>query len=119
MFDVEELCRRCIIIDHGKTIYAGDIATLKANEKTKVVEIEVLAVVNEKRFQAALERCEVLERSASQYKLQVETRDAVEVIGELFEACRLSNLNVVPPALESIVEKIFQAERRGREQHVA
>jgi viologen exporter family transport system ATP-binding protein len=119
MFDVEELCRRCIIIDHGKTIYAGDIATLRANEQTKIVEVEILATLNERRFQAALRRCEVLERSAAKLKLQVDARDAVAVIGELFEACRLANLNVVPPALESIVEKIFQAERRGRDHDVA
>jgi hypothetical protein len=31
----------------------------------------------------------------------------VAIIDDLFTACRLANLNVVPPTLESIVEKIL------------
>jgi len=118
MFDVEELCRRCMIIDKGRLIYDGDISRLKANEKHKIVELEVLEVADDRRLQGALQRCQVLEQTATTFRLQVPSFDAVDVIGELLESCRLSNLNVIPPTLESIVEKIFQ-ERSERRDHVA
>ncbi|HXH37628.1 MAG TPA: ATP-binding cassette domain-containing protein [Thermoanaerobaculia bacterium] len=117
LFDVEELCRRCLILERGHLIYNGDIAALKAGEKQKIVEIEVLEVLNARRLHAALERCDVLQRTASSYRLQVAADEAVEIIGELFEACRLSNMNVIPPTLESIVEKLF--EDRRSQSHVA
>ena len=113
MFDVEELCRRCLIIDKGRLIYDGDISALKANEKQKIVELEILEVTDERRLQSALRRCEILERTATTYRLQVPSAETVDVIGDLFEACRLSNLNVIPPTLESIIEKLFE-ERSGR-----
>lgn len=115
MFDVEELCRRCMIVDKGRLIYDGDISTLKANEKHKIVELEILQVIDDRRLQAVLRRCEILERTPSTYRLQVATSEAVDVIDQLFEACRLSNLNVIPPTLESIIEKIFE----GRDSYVA
>ena len=117
LFDVEELCRRCLILERGRLIYDGGIAALKAGEKQKIVEIEIMEVLNARRLHAALERCEVLQRTASSYRLQVAADEAVEIIGELFEACRLSNMNVIPPTLESIVEKLF--EERRSQPHVA
>jgi ABC-2 type transport system ATP-binding protein len=118
MFDVEELCRRCLIIEKGRLIYDGDVSALRAGETHKIVELEILEVGDDRRLQAALRRCEIVDRTATTYKLQVPSHEAVEVIGELFESCRLSNLNVIPPTLESIIEKLFE-ERSGRHEHVA
>ncbi len=112
MFDVEELCHRCLILEKGRLIYDGDIEAMKAAEENKVVELEILEVVDDRRLRAALRRCEVLEQSASKYRLQVASVETVGVISELFESCRLANLNVIPPTLESIVEKLF-AQRRS------
>ncbi len=117
MFDVEELCRRCLILEKGRLIYDGDIAALKATEEHKMVEVEILQVINDRRLQAALRRGELLERTATKVRLQVDSAEAVAVIGELMESCRLANLNVIPPTLESIVEKLF--EQRRSDQHVA
>ena len=117
MFDVEELCRRVLILQKGKLIYDGDIAALKAGDEQKVVELQVVQVLDDRRFQAALGRTQVLERSASKYRLQVEGAEAVCVIGDLMASSRLENLNVIPPTLESIVEKLFARSRSA--QHVA
>lgn len=116
MFDVEDLCRRCLLIEQGRLVYDGDIATLKANEQHKVVELEILETLDRRRLEAAVGRCQVLAEGASSYRLQVPTGAAVEIIDELLASCRPANLNVLPPTLESVVERIFeqrQGEPRG------
>lgn len=117
MFDVEDLCRRCIILEGGKKIYEGDISALKAAERFKTLELEVLEVLARDRFEAVLRRCEVLSEEAPKYRLRVPSEAAVDVIRELFGCCRLSNLNILPPSLEGVVEKIFEAEH-GREENL-
>src|SRR5688500_1368156 len=41
--DIERLCKRLIVIDHGRVIYDGDLESLKAQygpERTLVVDLE-------------------------------------------------------------------------------
>jgi len=118
MFDVEDLCPRCILLDRGRLLYDGDVSALKEGEQEKVVELDLLEVLDEGRFRRALRRCRTWEQERSSYKLQVATERVVEVIEELFASARLANLNVIPPSLESVVERIFKESRdrgdRGR-----
>jgi ABC-2 type transport system ATP-binding protein len=108
MFDVEDVCSRCVIISKGSSVFDGDVATLRANEQHKRLELEIFRTVDEARLERALSRCEVITRKGPRVKLQVPSDEAVEIIGELLESCRLANLNVVPPTLESIVERILE-----------
>jgi viologen exporter family transport system ATP-binding protein len=119
MFDVEDLCRRCVIMSRGEAIYDGDIASLKASESSKVVEFELLKILDERRFRRAVNRCQILEGTESCFKLQVASGEAHQVIDELFDSCRFSNLHIVPPTLESIVRKIFEEDRAKEQQDVA
>jgi ABC-2 type transport system ATP-binding protein len=112
MVDVEELCRRCLIIDRGELIYDGDVAGLKARENYQILEFEVEAVLDEARFRRALARGLLIEQSDLTYKLQVSNGETPQVVEQLLGACRLSGLHVLPPSLESIVRKIFAGEER-------
>lgn len=115
MFDVEDLCRRCIIMNQGKKIYEGAISTLKAAEKYKSMEFEVLEILDKKAFDAVLDHSDVILRQAPNYQLRVASEDALGTIEELFACCRLVNLNILPPSLETIVEKIFDKEKNKEE----
>jgi len=112
MVDVEELCRRCLIVDRGELIYDGDVAGLKARENYQILEFEVEAVLDEVRFRLALARGALLEKSDLTYKLQVPNGETPQVVEQLLGACRLSGLHVLPPSLESIVRKIFAGDER-------
>jgi ABC-2 type transport system ATP-binding protein len=118
MFDVEDLCRRCVIMSRGSVIYDGDVIGLKASASYKLVELEVLQVLNPARFRRALDRCQVLENDGTSYKLQVAGSEAHEVIDGLFESCRFANLHIVPPTLETIIRRIFEEDRAKEQRDV-
>lgn len=113
MFDVEDVCSRCLIISKGSSIFDGDVASLRANEQVKRIDLEIFRTIDEARFERALSRCQILAKDGPTMKLQVPSEETVEIIGELFESCRLANLNVVPPTLESIVERLFEKDEIG------
>lgn len=119
MFDVEDLCRRVIILHRGALVYDGGVAALKEAERFKVLELEVLEVTDERRFHRVLRRCRVLENEGPAYKLRIPAAEAVAIIEEIFASSRPANLNVVPPTLESIIEKIFEPESGEGHQDVA
>ena len=108
MFDVEELCRRCIILREGAKVYDGDIAALKAAERHKIIELDVVEIVDPGRFEAILRRCEVLEGNAVRYRLRVESEIAVQVVQVLFDCARLESVNILPPNLEHVVERMLE-----------
>jgi len=117
MLDVEDLCRRVILIDRGEKIYDGDIGTLKAMEETKIIEAEILGVTDPGLLSEAVARGQVLGQTATNLRLQVQSTETVEIIAKLFSSCHLANLNVLPPSLESIVEKLFSGGVLDQKEH--
>ena len=113
MGDVEDLCRRCLILESGRLIYDGAIASLKVGEGYQIVEFDVEAVLDERRFQGALARGSMVSKDELSYKIQVPNAEASGLIEQLLSSCRLSDLHVLPPTLESIIGKIFDR-RDGR-----
>jgi ABC-2 type transport system ATP-binding protein len=113
MFDVEELCRRCIILREGVKVYDGDIAALKAAERHKILELDVVEILDPDRFQAVLHRCEVLERNDVHYRLRVPSKAAVQVVQTLLDCARLESVNILPPNLEHVVERILEGGIEG------
>ena len=108
MFDVEDLCRRCLVLERGSLIYSGEVAALKADEQVKQIELALLSIDDEPRFSRALARCTVQRRSELDYRLELPSSEAVAVIDEILKSCRLSNLNVLPPSLESIITRLLE-----------
>jgi len=118
MFDVEDLCRRCVIMSRGSVIYDGGVLDLKASGSYKLIELEVLSIDNAPRFRRLLDRCQVLESGATTYKLQVAGTEAQWVIDELFKSCRFANLHIAPPTLEAIIHRIFEEDRAQEQRNV-
>jgi len=108
MFDVEDVCSRCVILSKGSALFDGAVSALKANEEHKRLDVEIFRTLDEARLGNVLDRCEVLAKDGPVLRLKVPSGEAVSIIGELYESCEMANLNVVPPTLESIVERLFE-----------
>lgn len=105
MDDVEEICDRIIMIDHGKLMFDGAISKLVqtyANHKTLVV------VFNGKAEQSDLERLgEVKEFEYPRAVIRVPREKTSAVAAELLQKFDIDDLNINEPELEDIIRVLF------------
>jgi ABC-2 type transport system ATP-binding protein len=112
--DLEALCKRVIIINHGQIVYQDKVSTLKRSFLTsKLVEVRYAEQVSAAFH---IPGTETLKVSKERYgvKLQFDTRKtAVEqVIANLSAAGTIVDITVSDPPLEEVIASIYaQAEK--------
>jgi ABC-2 type transport system ATP-binding protein len=106
MADVEALCRRVIVIHHGRLLFDGDLARLVQRfsaHKTIVVELEGAA--------AGLSRYgEVVAYDDGRVTLRVPKTETASVTGRLLAELPVTDLTVEDPPIEDVIEQIFTQE---------
>lgn len=111
MADVEALCRRVIVIHHGRLLYDGDLTGLLhrfAAHKTITVELEEGSAVPEDRLTALLNGAAV-ERSAVGLTVRVPKAETAAVAGRLLSALPVADLTIEEPPIEQVIEQVFAA----------
>jgi ABC-2 type transport system ATP-binding protein len=107
MADIERLCSRMLIIDHGRVIYDGSLTAIKerfGGERTLVVDLEdempplhvpgaTVTRVDGPRQWLRFRRAETT---------------AAAVISAVAETARLRDLTIEEPAIEDIVRRIYE-----------
>ncbi|MCS0789116.1 ABC transporter ATP-binding protein [Cytobacillus pseudoceanisediminis] len=107
MEDIEKLCERMILIDHGQKVYDGEIAVVKerfGKTRTLIVDLE------ESSYSLQLKGGEVFKEEASRFWIRF-NRDEVsasELIAQITETHNIKDLTVEEPAIESIISRIYQ-----------
>jgi ABC-2 type transport system ATP-binding protein len=110
MRDIEELCKRAIIIDHGRIMYDGALRDLIQRHAThKLIEVQFTQDVP----LAACDRFgEVTECDGSRATLRVE-RDRVPLIAaDLLRELPVADISIVETSAEEVIRGLF-AERGG------
>jgi ABC-2 type transport system ATP-binding protein len=107
MADVEALCRRVVVIHHGRILYDGALAGLAdtfAAYKTIGVALE--------NGQADLSRYgEVIHRDGDWVTLRVPKGETSSVTARLLAEEQVLDLNVEDPPIEDVIELVFAQER--------
>jgi ABC-2 type transport system ATP-binding protein len=106
--DIEALCKRVIIVNHGQIVYQDKVSSLKRRYLTsKLVEVRYAAEVPA-GFQ--LEGTETLKTGRYGVKLRFDTRQTpVEaVIARLAEAGNLVDVTISDPSLEEVIRAIYE-----------
>lgn len=106
MADVEALCRRVIVIDHGKLLFDGDLASLVrrfAPHKTIVVEL-MNGATDLGRYG------EVMEAVDGQVTLRVLKSETARVTEQLLADLEVVDLTVEDPPIEEVIEQVFAQE---------
>lgn len=107
MEDIEKLCERMILIDHGQKVYDGEIAVVKerfGKTRTLIVDLE------ESSRSLNLRGGEVFKEEASRFWIRF-NRDEVSasgLIAQITETHNIKDLTVEEPAIESIISRIYQ-----------
>jgi len=104
--DIERLCRRVMIIDHGRVLYDGDLETIKqrfGTERTLVVDLE------EPAPPIVVDGAEVVKVDGPRQWLRFRRADvtAADLVAKVAAQARLVDLSVEEPDIEGVVRRIY------------
>ena len=108
--DVEILCRRAMVINHGDLIYDGSVNALKHTYlRTKTVSLKLGE--SWEGFKAP--GVTVLKRKGYGVKLRVDTdvTPIAEVVNRLLTRYTIADINVDNPPMEEVIAQIYQESR--------
>ncbi|MER5770251.1 ABC transporter ATP-binding protein [Streptomyces sp. NPDC001985] len=103
--DIEQLCRRVMVIDHGRLMYDGSLAGLHAaggSERTLVVDLEreLPPVVTEFARTVRVE-------GPRQWLAFPASRSAAPLVAELAERYPVMDLSVREPDIEAVIARMY------------
>ncbi len=108
--DIESLCERVIIINHGQVIFDDAVKVLKRRYlRRKVIEVRFAEALNG-HFE--VEGVHVLKMGRYGVKLELDTsqRPVDAVIQDLMTGHSVADINVMDPPMEEIIREIYQRE---------
>ena len=108
--DVERLCERMMIIDHGRVIHDGGVADFKeryGTERTVVVDLV------EPADPLRIDRARVVKVDGPRQWITFDRRDrtAAEVVADIVAEAPIRDLSVEEPEITELVRRIYQAGR--------
>src|SRR5256886_5538703 len=104
MQDIEELCHRVLVIDHGKIFFDGPLEEIV----DRFSGYKILSLTFEKEATRDLSRFgEVTEQTPVSVQLKVPRAKVTETCRELLEACDVSDINVHEVPVEEVIRQLF------------
>jgi ABC-2 type transport system ATP-binding protein len=106
--DIEKLCRRLVVIDHGRVVHDGTVEDLHAayRSKRRVVADLDSPWPDVELPGASVERVEADGRRVT---LALDGATAGEVVARLAQAVPLRDLSVLEPDIEDVVARLYRA----------
>jgi ABC-2 type transport system ATP-binding protein len=113
MDDIERLCSRLVIIDHGRIVHDGDVASLRG-----ALGDESILVITTAEAQAALDipgATTVRVDGPRQWlSFHRDRLSAPALIDAVNQRARLLDLRIEEPPIEDVVRRIYQGSQPGR-----
>ncbi len=104
MQDIEELCHRVLVIDHGKIFFDGPLAEIV----DRFSGYKILSLTFEKEATRDLSRFgEITEQTPVSVQLKVPRAKVTETCRRLLEACDVSDINVQEVPVEEVIRQLF------------
>lgn len=108
MQDIEELCARVILIDHGKLFFDGPLdAVLGRFAKTKVLEVEFAAACDADFARYG----RVLEHAGARVRLEIPRARVAEVSRELLGCAPVVDFSVREIPIEEVIRQVFAGQQ--------
>ncbi len=105
MKDVQELCERVIIIDHGKILYDGKLDDIVKERAThKIISIVLRKQVDKKKLSAL---GEIKLQDFPNLQLSVPFEKSNQIAARLLEDFPVEDLNIEEPDIEEIIREYF------------
>ncbi|MDX3388024.1 ATP-binding cassette domain-containing protein [Streptomyces niveiscabiei] len=113
MADIEGMCRRLIILDHGSKVLDDDIASVKqrlAADRRLVLTVPATEDADEvaRTVRATGVTCEVLDRQRLSCAFDRNTTSAAHLVGAIMRDHEIVDFELREPTLEHIVQRLFR-----------
>jgi ABC-2 type transport system ATP-binding protein len=111
--DIEQVCRRVIVINHGSLVFDDDVATLRRTYlRGKVVDLKLAeeGVAYSPDGATAL----TVEPFRRRFAIDPEIRSTERVISDLVSTYRVADLTVEEPPLEEVIAAIYASTKTAR-----
>ncbi|WP_449539792.1 ABC transporter ATP-binding protein [Ferdinandcohnia sp. Marseille-Q9671] len=107
MEDIEKLCKRMVLIDHGQKVYDGEIEAVKSRYgkmRTLVVDVE------ENGVDLLVTNGEICRQEGNRkwIRFNRDIHSASDVISQITRTHNITDLTVEEPEIESIISRIYQ-----------
>src|SRR5881628_3770002 len=104
MQDIQELCHRVLVIDHGKIFFDGPL--------DKIIDRfsghKILSLTFDQQVTRDFSRFgEVIEQTPMSVQLKVPRAKVTETCRELLQACDVSDINVQEVPVEEVIRQLF------------
>ena len=103
MADVEALCKRVVVIHHGRLLYDGELAKLAE----KFSPYKTIAIKLENGAADLSIYGEVLSKDEGQVTLRVPKCEAAAVTAKLLACLQINDLTISDPPIEDVIERVF------------
>jgi ABC-2 type transport system ATP-binding protein len=104
MQDIEELCHRVIIIDHGKIFFDGPLNSII----DRFSGFKILSLTFADRAERDFARYgEVVEQTPVSVQLKVPRANVTETCRQLLENCTVTDINVQELPVEEVIRQLF------------
>jgi ABC-2 type transport system ATP-binding protein len=112
MADVTALCKRVIVIDHGKLLYDGDLQALAEKiAPHKLIRIEFSQTPNGHRLE---EYGEVVKLRGQRAELLVPRDATSDVAARMLSELPIADVTIEEPPIEDVITRVFEQAARAR-----
>jgi len=103
MQDIEELCRRVIIIDHGQVFFDGELSEIIE----KFAGYKLLQFTFPEPPACTFDLGEIVEQTKTAVKLKVQRDKVAEVCRVILSNCEVQDFSVEEEPIEEIIRQVF------------
>jgi ABC-2 type transport system ATP-binding protein len=105
--DIERLCRRLVVIDHGRVVHDGTIEALHTRYGTRRRLVVDLQSPLPPGFSVAGATLAAVEADGHRVSFDLESAQAGAVVAELVAATEIRDLSLVEPDIEDVVARLY------------
>ena len=107
--DIERLCRRLVVIDHGHVVHDGTIEDLHARYGSRRRLVADLDAPLPASFALAGATLAATEADGHRVSFTLESATAAEAVASLMAAAPVRDLSLVEPDIEDVVARLYTA----------
>jgi ABC-2 type transport system ATP-binding protein len=112
MADVTALCKRVIVIDHGKLLYDGALKSLAERiAPHKLIRVELSQVVETDRW---AQYGEVVQTSGQLVELLIPRDATSDVAARMLSELPIADVTIEEPPIEDVITRVFEQAAQAR-----